>query len=172
MALVSYVTNEEAPEKVKALFEGIEKKGQPVANFLRVLAHNPAMVDGFLALNATLPRTELDSKLRELAYLKTSELNDCSYCASHHREFGRKAGLSDRQVNETAQYQTSDAYDDVQRDVLRYAEEVTRTAKVSDELFDRLKQRLSERQLVELAMTVGLANLTNRITGTLRLELP
>ena len=56
--------------------------------------------------------------------------------------------------------------------MLQYAEEVTRNVIVSDELIERLKQKLSERELVELAVTVALANFTNRISETLRLELP
>ena len=36
----------------------------------------------------------------------------------------------------------------------------------------RLKQQLGDREIVELAMTVGIANFTNRVTETLRLELP
>ena len=49
---------------------------------------------------------------------------------------------------------------------------MTRHINVDDALFNRLKQTLSERQIVELAMTVGIANFTNRVTETLRLELP
>jgi alkylhydroperoxidase family enzyme len=43
---------------------------------------------------------------------------------------------------------------------------------VSDALYARLKKQLGDRELVELAMTVGIANFTNRVTETLRLELP
>lgn len=114
----------------------------------------------------------MNGKLRELAYIKTSELNECDYCLHHHRALGKKAGLNDRQVNETAEGETSDAYDELERDVMRYAEEVTRHINVSDELLERLKKKLSDREIVELAMTVGIANLTNRVTETLRLELP
>ena len=56
--------------------------------------------------------------------------------------------------------------------MLQYAEEVTRNVVVTDELADRLKQKLTARELVELAVTVALANFTNRISETLRLELP
>jgi uncharacterized peroxidase-related enzyme len=172
MALVSYVTNEEAADKVKTVFEGIEKKAGAVPNVLRVMAHSPEMLEAFLALNATLPRTKLDGKLRELAYIKTSELNGCDYCLSHHRTTGKKAGLTDRQIAETAEFESSDAYDDLQREVMRYAEQVTRHINVDDALFARLKQSLSDREIVELAMTVGIANFTNRVTETMRMELP
>ena len=80
--------------------------------------------------------------------------------------------MSERQIDETAQFETSDAYDDLQRDVLRYAEEVTRHINVDEALLDRLHASLSDREIVELAMTVGIANFTNRVTETLKLELP
>jgi uncharacterized peroxidase-related enzyme len=172
MALVSYVSNQDAPEKIKPVFEGMEKKIGVVPNVFRAMAHNPEMLEAFLALNATLPKTKLDGKLRELAYIKTSELNGCDYCLHHHRGLGKKAGLNERQVAETAQFETSDAYNDLERVIMRYAEEVTRHINVSDELYNRLKQELGDRELVELAMTVGIANFTNRVTETLRLELP
>jgi uncharacterized peroxidase-related enzyme len=172
MALVSYITNQDAGDKVKTVFEGMEKKIGAVPNVFRVMAHNPEMLEAFLGLNATLPKTKLDGKLRELAYIKTSELNDCDYCLHHHRALGKKAGLNDRQVAETADFESSDAYDDLQREVMRYAEQVTRHINVEDSLFSRLKQSLSDREIVELAMTVGIANFTNRVTETMRMELP
>src|SRR6516164_8374626 len=167
MALVSFVSNQQAAEKVKPVFEGMEKKIGAVPNVFRVMAHSPEMLEAFLALNATLPKTQLEGKLRELAYIKTSELNGCDYCLHHHRALGKKAGLGDRQVAETADFESSAAYDELQRDVMRYAEQVTRHINVEDSLFNRLKQSLNDRQIVELAMTVGIANFTNRVTETL-----
>ena len=112
MAVVSYVSDQDVAEKIKPVFEGMEKKLGVVPNVFRVMAHNPEMLEAFLGLNATLPKTKLNGKLRELAYIKTSELNGCDYCLHHHRTLGKKAGLNDRQVAETAQGETSDAYDE------------------------------------------------------------
>ena len=172
MALVSYVSNADVGEKLRSVFEGIEKKLGAVPNVFRAMAQSPELLQGFLALNSALGKTKLDPKLRELAYVKTSELNGCDYCMVHHRDSGKKVGLTDRQIAETARFETSDAYDGLQRDVMRYAEEVTRHVDVSDATYDKLKAVLSDRELVELAMTVGIANFTNRVTETLRLELP
>ncbi len=93
MAVVSYVANDQAVDKIRSLFEGIEQKGRQVPNVLRAMAHSPGLLQGFLAINAALGRTELDGKLRELAYIKTSELNGCDYCLHHHLDAGQKAGL-------------------------------------------------------------------------------
>ncbi len=172
MALVSYVPTSAAAEKIRPHFEKVEGRGHEVPNFLRVLAHSPELLEGFIALNGALGRTKLDPKLRELAYIRTSEVNSCGYCLQHHKKAGRKAGLDERQVNETESAAGSALYDDLQQDVLQYAEEVTRNVVVGDELADRLKQNLTEQELVELAVAVALANFTNRISETLRLELP
>ena len=140
----------------------------------RLPGHGPQPRDarGVSGAQRHIAQDQVDGKLRELAYIKTSELNGCDYCLHHHRALGKKAGLNDRQVAETAQGETSDAYDELEREVMRYAEEVTRHINVSDELLGRLKKKLSDREMVELAMTVGIANFTNRVTETLRMELP
>ena len=172
MALVSYISTEEADESIRPHFQKVEGRGHSVPNFLRVLAHSPELLEGFIALNGAMNRISLDPKLRELAYIRASEINTCGYCLEHHKKAARKAGLDERQVNETEGYATSEVYDDLQQDVLQYAEEVTKNVIVSDELINRLTQKLTERELVELAVTVALANFTNRISETLRLELP
>ena len=172
MALVSYVSNQDAAEKIRPIFEKMEGRGGQVPNFLRVLAHYPEMVEAFLALNATLPQDQArrqapraglhqDLGAQRLRLLPAAPPAAC----------GQKAGLNDRQLGETADFETSDAYDELQRDVLRYAEQVTRHINVDDALFDRSRTP-SDRELVELAMTVGIANFTNRVTETLRMELP
>ncbi len=141
-------------------------------NLFRAMAHNPAVLQGFLALNGSLQKFQLDPKLRELAYLKASTINGCDYCAAHHREGGRKAGLSDRQIGDVADAESSDAYDDLQRSVLRFADAVTREVRADAALVGRLREHLSERELMELTLTVALANLTNRMNEALNIELP
>lgn len=172
MAVVTYVSKDSAAEELRPILDDMALKAGSVPHVYAALAHSPALMEAFHTLNGALAKTQLDGKLRELAYIKTSELNGCEYCLHYHRLFGRKAGLTERQASETANYESSDAYDDLQRTVLRYAEEVTRHIDATDDVLGRLRQSLSDREIVELAATVGIANFSNRITQTLRLELP
>ena len=55
---------------------------------------------------------------------------------------------------------------------MRFAAQVTRRISVDAALVQSLKQHLGDREIAELAMTVGIANFTNRVTETLKLELP
>ena len=90
----------------------------------------------------------------------------------HHKALGRKAGLTDAQINDVAAYEQSGAYSDVEKAVMRFAEQWTRQGKASPEVVKQLAQSLSPAALVTLAATVALANWTNRYNETFAVELP
>ncbi len=62
-----------------------EQRGQAekyigrVLNFHRLVGHSPQALTGFLALSNALRKMQLDRRLRELAYLRTAQLNACRY---------------------------------------------------------------------------------------------
>ena len=69
---------------------------------------------------------------------------------------GRELGVTERQLQELATYQTSDAFSDDERLVLDLAVEMSKTpANVPPELTDRLRARFGEPQLVELASSIA-----------------
>jgi alkylhydroperoxidase family enzyme len=80
--------------------------------------------------------------------------------------------LSPQQIQDLEQYEQSTAYGDLERAVLRFAEQWTRQGKVAGDVLEQLKQSLSPAQLVTLAATVGLANWTNRFNESFGIQLP
>lgn len=172
MAQVPPVQLEEAADALRPIYEGITRKTGGVLNFLKTLAHSPDLFQGFLSLDGAMRRFDLDPKLRELAYVRASQVNGCGYCRHYHEGSGRKAGLTERQLQELDSAPSSDAYDELQRLVIAFAEQLSRTAQVDEAVIDRLKEKLTDRQLVELTATVALANFTNRVNNALRIELP
>jgi alkylhydroperoxidase family enzyme len=50
--------------------------------------------------------------------------------------------------------------------VLTYADSLTTSVSVPDELWDALAQRFSEKEIFELCFSVGTANLVNRVHAT------
>ena len=72
---------------------------------------------------------------------------------------GRKHGLSERQITELAQFETSDAFAPVERLVLRLATQLAQTrVEVPTALMAELRQHLNEKQLVELVSTIAWEN--------------
>ncbi|OGN78319.1 MAG: hypothetical protein A3H36_06990 [Chloroflexi bacterium RIFCSPLOWO2_02_FULL_71_16] len=61
-------------------------------------------------------------------------------------------------------FEQSPAFTDEEKAVVAASLELTRRAELSNEAFDRLARHLDERQLVELVVNIGVANLNNRFT--------
>jgi hypothetical protein len=80
--------------------------------------------------------------------------------------------LSQAQIEELNQFEQSGAYSELEKDVLRFAEQWTRQGRVTDEVVGRLAKALTPTQLVALAATVGVAILTSRFAVTFGVSLP
>jgi uncharacterized peroxidase-related enzyme len=168
MARLSYVEKDVAgPDQEKILAQLTQKSGK-IANIWKLWAHSPITLETFMAFYKTLmTKGSLDGRLRELAYVKTSHINGCAYCAGPHKAMGGKLGVSEQQWTDIDNYADSNAFSAAEKAVLRYAEELTRSVKSSDETMNDLKKHLSEAQIVDLTVTIGVANLTNRFNLSL-----
>lgn len=171
MPLLNPLSDAQATDAAKSAFRAIHGKFGAVPNIFRAMGHSPEVLQATLAFNEAI-KSDLDPKLRELAYLKASQLNKCGYCTHYHRISGQKAGLSEAQVRDLAEFETSPAYTDVDKDVLRFAQEWTQHGKASAEVVQRLARTLTPGQIVVLAATLGLANWTNRFNESFGNELP
>ena len=80
--------------------------------------------------------------------------------------------MSPQQIQDLEQYEQSTAYGDLEKAVLRFAEQWTRQGRVAGDVLEQLQRGLSPAQLVTLAATVGLANWTNRFNETFGVQLP
>jgi alkylhydroperoxidase family enzyme len=79
MARVPLVDYDNAPPGVQALFEAMGNPRQQL-NVARMIANHEGFLTGFVAMVRALYQTNtLAPRLRELAYLRASQLNDCHY---------------------------------------------------------------------------------------------
>ncbi len=78
MALVAPLADTQASEAAKGIFQNLQAKMGKVLNIFRTLAYAPEILQSTLGMNQAIQK-ELDPKLRELAYLKTTQVNQCNY---------------------------------------------------------------------------------------------
>jgi alkylhydroperoxidase family enzyme len=72
---------------------------------------------------------------------------------------GRKQGVTEQQILELAGFESSPAFSELERLVLRYAIAMTQTpVEVSDELSAQLRQHFNPRQMVELTSAIAWEN--------------
>ena len=80
---------------------------------------------------------------------------------------GRKQGITEQQLHDITQFESSPHFDDPEKTVLRLATALTRTpADVSDKLYAALRTHFSERQLVELTAVICWENDRARFNRT------
>ena len=80
-------------------------------------------------------------------------------------------GVSEQQLRELPRYRDSDAFSELERDVLDYATAMTRTpAEVTDEQYDRLRAQLSDAQIVELSTAIAIENFRGRFNHALGMD--
>ena len=79
---------------------------------------------------------------------------------------GRSIGLTEDEVLSLRGWRESVLYGPVDRLVLEYVEEAKLRHRVPDELYTRLTQHFSTRQIIDLCFTAGIADLINRFHAT------
>jgi uncharacterized peroxidase-related enzyme len=167
MARINLIGTESANAEVKEIYEKM-LRGKP-GNAQKALAHRPEMLKNFLGFYASVGRS-LDRKLYELIYIRVSLINGCHYCTQHHLASSKRVGLTadDWTALKAGNYSR---YSEKERAALAYVDKLTRTPQdITDADFAPLKKEFLEPEIVDIHLLTGLANLTNRFTDPLGLE--
>jgi uncharacterized peroxidase-related enzyme len=147
----------------------IEGKTGP-NNFYRAMAHKPDVIATFPKLySSIMGRGSLDRRLKEMVYLAVSTVNECKYCTEDHLRGARKAGLSEREI-EDIESETNQHFTAAEQTALHYAREMTRACADEFGTREHLHQHFTEEQLVELTLVVAMANFTNRFNNGLNVQ--
>ena len=172
MARVPYLRREDADESLKPLYDRLETERKvPTANIFLALTHAPAQLDAFLTYANSLRAADLSPKLRELAILTVGHATRSAYEVAHHQSHGLKAGLTAQQLAAVADFEESDLFDETEKAVMRLARESTLRVEVSQETWRAAAVFLTDRQMVELSLSIAWYNSGVRIMGLLDIDL-
>jgi alkylhydroperoxidase family enzyme len=84
---------------------------------------------------------------------------------------GRKQGITEQQLLDLPHFETSPAYSELEKLVLRYAVAMTQTpVEVSEELFAELRKHFNPKQMVELTSAIAWENYRARFDHALGIE--
>jgi 4-carboxymuconolactone decarboxylase len=105
----------------------------------------------------------MPERLKVLAELKAATLTQCEYCIDIGSQIAHLAGVSEGQLLALPHYRDSDLFSDEEKLVLDYAVGMSSTpVSVADELYEELRTRFEETQIVELTNVVALENMRGR----------
>ncbi len=99
---------------------------------------------------------KVDYRLKLLAQSQVAAMVGCEFCIDIGSALAHEAGIAERKLCELHEFETSDAFDETERLVLRFASVLTATPiDVPAELRDRLVELLGKAALVELAAAIA-----------------
>ncbi|MGA2985354.1 MAG: carboxymuconolactone decarboxylase family protein [Terriglobia bacterium] len=163
---IELLEKEQAAESIRPIYEGMEKKSGRVINMYKVMAHKPNVLGPFLEFYKQVwAPGALDPKIKELAYLRTSIMNGCTYCSRAHTASAKRRGVTDEQVQALKEPGGSsrDVFTEEERAVIQFAEQLTAwPAAIQAADLETLGKFFNTEQIEELVLTIATANLTNR----------
>jgi len=172
MARVTLVEKEQAHPMVKDLFEKNIAKSGEVLNLYKALGHCPFIGLNFQRLGNSLLKGEaLSPKLRELAVIRVGNLAGSIYEFTKHTAVGLRCGVTQQQIDSIGNWQNSPRFDDVEKAVLAYTDEVALNVEVKDTTFQQLRSYLNEHEIVELTVVIGYYGMACRVLVALQVEL-
>ena len=143
-----------------------------VAEPVSVAWHNRKVLNLSLGLGRKVQRwDQCDENLKSFAHMAAASMVGCSFCLDLGYFQAHNDGLDVAKAREVPSWRESGAFTPLERDVLQYAEAMTRTPPtVTDELSARLLAALGPAALVELTATIAVANFAARFNTAVGIE--
>lgn len=144
------------------------RRGGHLLNLDRMLLHSPELATGWnLLMGAVRKRFEASAQLREIAICAVAMLNDAEYEFIHHAPELLAAGGTPAQVEalrDPEQATTdSNAFTQLERDVIALTIDMTRTVKVRPGLVEAISAQLGPQHAVEIIATIASYNMVSRL---------
>jgi AhpD family alkylhydroperoxidase len=137
---------------------------QPRLNIQKVA---PAAIHAMLELeNYIRKSSRLEPSLLELIRMRASQINGCAYCLDMHSKDARAHGESEQRLYALNAWRETPFFTDRERAALAWTEAVTLVSEdhVPDDVYEEVRQRFTEEELVNLTLAVVTINGWNRLS--------
>ena len=139
-------------------------------NFIKLLARSRPSLIAYARAEEALANGALTTAQRERIALAVAEINGCDYCIAAHLQYGKRAGLSDTEMQAALK---ATANDHKTETMLHFVQAlVLQRGEVGDEDFSVMRKAgFSEAEIIEVLANVVLNIFTNYFNILARTEL-
>lgn len=167
MARLPLVDAENCPPKTRKALGNL-----PPLKIFRTMAHAENSFAPLLQLGGSiLSQQELDPKLREYAVLQGAKYTRGEYEWIQHVPIAIQCGATPEQMAALERDDLeADCFDETEQLLLAFNRQAMQKNHVDDELFARMRKSFSDREIVEILITLGYYSMLARMTEVLELE--
>jgi 4-carboxymuconolactone decarboxylase len=164
------VTPEEADGETQAVFARLAPYADAHNRVFGTLMWHPQLAEAYMPFSDLLKNSgELPVRHRRLAILRTAWNCGADYQWVAHARLARGDGMTDAELARIAAGPDAAGWDDIERAVLRAADELHLDRCVSDATWAALSARYDGRRLLELVVLVGNYELIAMLTNSARI---
>jgi alkylhydroperoxidase family enzyme len=143
----------------------------PVLNIFATLAHHPKLLKRWTVFgNHVLHKSSLPPRERELVILRVGWLCRAGYEWGQHVEIGRRAGLSDAEIDRITQGPDAAGWSELENTLLRATDELHGDYFITDATWRALAEHYDTQALMDLIFTVGQYQLVSMALNSLGVQ--
>jgi len=144
----------------------------PPLNIFRMMAGGEGLLAAFTRMgNYLLFKSKLNPVLREIAIVRAGVLSKAKYEVYQHERISRDLGLSEALIKGIHAGPEDGAFNDLQKMVMRYTDDVVKNVRASDATYKPLAEKLSLQEMQELTVTIGYYMMVSRFLETFDVDI-
>jgi AhpD family alkylhydroperoxidase len=126
---------------------------------------SPALFKKLLDLGMATHESSLPRNILDLVNIRASQMNGCSFCLDMHVKEAKIHGERELRLYHIPIFRESPLFSAKEKAILEWTEEVTKPSAhgISDEIFNRVREQLSEKEMSDLTYAIGVINFFNRL---------
>src|SRR4051812_41680630 len=126
---------------------------------------SPELFKKFAEFNMALRHSTIEESLRDLVDIRASQINGCAFCVDMHVKEATIHGERPLRLHHVATWRESTLFSPRERAALAWTEILTQIPAqgVPDDVYERVRTQLSEKELSDLTFLVMSINAWNRV---------
>ncbi|KPH09003.1 carboxymuconolactone decarboxylase family protein [Rhizobium acidisoli] len=132
---------------------------------LNYAQQSPELFKKFMEFSMALRSSVIDEKLQALIEIRASQINECGFCLDMHVKQAKIHGETELRLHHVAIWRESNLFVPRERAALAWTEALTKLPEggIPDEIYERVRGQLSEKEISDLTFVVMAINAWNRV---------
>lgn len=126
---------------------------------------SPELFKKFVEFSLALKQSSIEESIRDLVDIRASQINGCAFCLDMHVKEATIHGERPLRLHHIATWRESTLFSPRERAALAWTEALTQihAQGVPDDVYERVRTQLSEKELSDLTFLVMSINAWNRV---------
>jgi AhpD family alkylhydroperoxidase len=132
---------------------------------------SPELFKKFVAFSMAFEQSAIEAPVRDLVDIRASQINGCAFCVDMHVKAATMHGERPLRLHHVAIWRESMLFSPRERAALAWTEILTQIPAhgVPDDVYERVRTELSEKELSDLTFLVMSINAWNRVNVAFRI---